>query len=496
MFKYKFLNVIDSLSDYEFKNFGKFVSSPYFNESRYLSDMYGVVKRYYLTHTLDKLTPEIIYETVYKDGKYNNIKARKLVSDFTLLAESFLAHNALSNNILQKNDLLTDEYLKRNLDRYSEYEIGILKNMLFDNAPEMKTYLNAKQRLSEKDFATKKDITEKKIRIEKLKEIFDYNNKLSLFEKIYIYHLLIQNNIQDDEELVENGFESLTVFVDKTARTFLTNEPEERGIKLYFLILQLIAEKDILNIYNKTEEYLKENREFIKPADIEFIEYTIINSLINEINRGRFTNISLLLDVFKKIELKGYFDNLVEINHITFVEIVHFSILLDEKAFAEAFIWKYFPKINPFYKVDSLNLAIAVLRYGQKRYGEVRHQLNRVKLKSYGFYLIANSLLLRMHYEENSLNYIYPLADAFKHYLKRNKLIPEYFRQSFGLFISYLIKLTGIKSGRKKDILVIEQKISTENNFYGKEWLLNELNLLNIELSKKIPENFPGFFSF
>lgn len=496
MFKYKFLNVIDSFSDYEFKNFGKFVSSPFFNESRYLTAMYEVVKRYYMSHTFDKLTPEIIYEEVYREGEYNYVKARKLVSDFTLLAESFLVHNALSNNILQKNEMLSDEYLKRNLDKYSEFEIGNLKNMLFENAAGMKSYLNATQRLSEKDFATKKDVTEKNIRIEKLKEIYNINFKLSLFEKIYIYHLLIQNNIQDDEELVENGFESLTAFVENKALTALANEQENRGLKLYFMILQLIAEKDILNIYNKTEEYLAENREFIKSADIEFIEYTIINCLINEINRGRFTDLSLLLDVFKKIDFKGYFDNLVEINHITFVEIVHFSILLDEKAFAEAFIWKYFPKINPYYKVDSLNLAIAVLRYGQKRYGEVRHQLSRVKFKSYGFYLIANSLLLRMHYEENSLNYIYPLADAFKHYLKRNKLIPEYFRQSFGLFISYLIKLTGIKSGRKKDTFIIEQRISSEKNFYGKEWLLNELNLLNIELSKKIPENFPGFFSF
>jgi len=496
MHKYKFLNVIDSFSDYEFKNFGKFVASPYFNESRNLTEMYEVVKRYYISHTFDKLTPEIIYEAVYKDGNYNYVKARKLLSDFTLLAESFLVHYALGNNILQKNEMLADEYLNRNLDKYSENEIGILNNILFKNSAGMKVFLSAKQRLMERDFATKKDVTEKNIRIEKIKEIYDINYKLGLFEKIYIYHLLIQNNIQDDEELVENGFESLTDFIGKTAGIEFTNEPEDRGLELYFMILQIIAEKDILNIYNKTEEFLSKNRDFIKSGDIEFIEYTIINSLINEINRGRFTDISLLLNVFKKIDFKGYFDNLTEINHITFVEIVHFSILMDEKAFAEAFIWKYFPKINPYYKVDSLNLAIAVLRYGQKRYGEVRYQLSRVKFKSYGFYLIANSLLLRMHYEENSLNYIYPLADAFKHYLKRNKLIPEYFRKSFGLFISYLIKITSIKSGRKKDVFIIEQRISSENNFYGKEWLLNELKLLNYEISKKIPENFPGFFSF
>jgi hypothetical protein len=482
MFKYKFLNLLETFSDAEFKTFGKFIKSPFFNESKKLVDFYYFLKKFFNSHSFEKITLEMIHENVFREEKYNYIKTRKLLSDFTFGLESFLVHNSIEKDRTNRKIVLANEYKKKIPGKYFENEIGKLKKNLFESSVSSKNFYMSNLYLAEEQFKTKKYTLHSEVQIKNIIEIYKSAKRLNLLERLNVYHFLIQNNISDDEEFVKSGFQSLSDFIRDIGKEMFLEENTDKGMYLYYLVLLQIRDKKISEIFKIIEKYIIKNEKFIKKQDIEFIMNTILIYIINEINRGRYNNYSLLIDNLKKIDEKGYFDDLIEVNHINFVEIVYFSILLKDNEFAESFIWKYFSKINIFYKEDSLNLALAVLRYGQKRYGEVRRQLEKIKYRSYGFYLIAKSLLLRIYYEENSLNYILPLVDSFKHFLKRNKMVPQYFRESFSLFLSYLSKLTSIKKGNMKDVFRIENKIAEEKNFYGKEWLEEKLRIINSEL--------------
>ena len=482
MFKYKFLNLLDAFSDEEFKSFGKFIQSPFFNESKKLTDLYFFLKKYFNNHSLEKINLVMIHENIFVDEKYNYTKTRKLLSDFTFRLEKFMVHNSIEKNNTNIKIALANEYKKIIPAKYFENEIGKLRKKLFESCLSSKNFYMSNLYLAEEEFKTKKYTLHSDVQIKNIIEVYKSAKKLNLFERLEVYHFLVQNNITDDEEFVKSGFQSLSDFIRDISKEMFLEVNADKGMYLYYMVLQEIMDKKTGDIFKKCEKYIVENAIFIKKLDIEFVMNTIVIFIINEINRGRYYNYSLLIDNLKKIDKKGYFDNLNEVNHINFVEIVQFSILINENEFAESFIWKYFSKINAFYKEDSLNLSLAVLRYGQKRYGEVRRQLEKIKYKSYGFYLIAKSLLLRIYYEENSLNYILPLVDSFKHFLNRNKMVPQYFRESFLLFVSYLSKLTSIKKGNMKDVFRIENKIAKEKNFYGKEWLEEKLRIINSEL--------------
>jgi len=179
--------------------------------------------------------------------------------------------------------------------------------------------------------------------------------------------------------------------------------------------------------------------------------------------------------------LRGYLKSLTNIYHITYIEIIHFAILAGEYKFVEAFIWGHFSKITNKFKDDTLSLVLAMLRYEQGRYKETRDYLLKIKNKSYVFYIMSNSLLLRMYYEESSFKYINPLVDSFKHYLNRNNTVPSYFKESFLLFLKYLTKLTSAKIRNSKNVIKIEYILSNEKYFYGKMWIEEKIRILNSE---------------
>jgi hypothetical protein len=243
-------------------------------------------------------------------------------------------------------------------------------------------------------------------------------------------------------------------------------------------VLKLIKEQSIEKIYTEVEKYIEENRLYLSPDDIEFSIYTIITYIVAEISRGKYEKIDLPVDVFKRIEANGFLDKIDNFNHFTFIQIINFASFLNDFEYTETFIWRYFPKISSYYKEDSLNLGLAILRYSQKRYEEAKEYLDKVNFKTYGFYLLTNSLRLKIYYEENSLKYIPHLIDSFKHYIKRNKSVPHFYRESFSYFLNYLSKLTSLKKGNIKDAYKTEYILSGEKNFYGKKWIEDKLNEL------------------
>jgi hypothetical protein len=314
--------------------------------------------------------------------------------------------------------------------------------------------------------------------MEKIKNLTDSVDQLYIFIKLYVSHILVQNNFINEVDITDYGFasiDSIVNYIKKNIEYYKKNEPR---IFLYFLVLKLIRERSIEKIYTEVEKYVEDNRLFLSPDDIEFSIYTIITYIVAEISRGKYEKMDLPVEVFKRIEANGFLLKIDNFNHFTYIQIINFASFLNDFEYTETFIWRYFPKISVYYKEDSLNLGLAILRYSQKRYEEAKEYLDKVNFKTYGFYLLTNSLRLKIYYEENSLKYIPHLIDSFKHYIKRNKSVPQFYRESFSNFLNYLSKLTSLKKGNIKDAYKTEYILSNEKNFYGKKWIENKLNEL------------------
>jgi hypothetical protein len=474
MHKYKFLSLLDALSEKEFKSFGKFISSPFFNESKKMLELYWLIKIFFLSRNLKNLSLEKISDSIYK--KYDYTKTRKLVSDFSLLLEDFLIHSSVESDAIGKRMYLFQRLIN---EESGNYEIGSISKLNDISVSDGKSFYFLKLKLAGEDIAAKKFSLHTAKLADKITDFAGAIDKQYFFLKLHLYHLLIQNDFQNENEILNYGFtnqDRLFGYIEKNAELFRLSEPR---IYLYYFVLKLIKGRKTEGIYRETENIIEQNRKFLNPSDNGFIMQSVITYIINEINLGKYDRPEIIPDIFGKIKAKGYFEKLKDLNYKIFIETVHFAVLTNNPGFAEYFIWDYYKKINSGIREDSLNLALAMLRFEQGRYGETRDHLMKIENRSYIFYLISNSLLLKIYFEENSLKYIRPPVDSFRHFLKRNKTVPQYYKISFSLFLNYLTKLTSVKKGSVKDVLKIEYLLSNEKYFYGKKWVEEKLRIMS-----------------
>jgi hypothetical protein len=115
MIKSKAIDIIKAFSAGEFKEFGKIVSSPYFNSNQNLQEVYVILKKNYPKFSQKNFTKENIYNELFPGKKYNDGTMRKLLSQLQNLAEEFLSHSALDGNynFYKKLFLLNRLYEKR-----------------------------------------------------------------------------------------------------------------------------------------------------------------------------------------------------------------------------------------------------------------------------------------------------------------------------------------------------------------------------------------------
>src|SRR5260221_1031452 len=91
MQNFKLIDVLVSLNKKEFRNFGEFVSSDYFNKNKNVIKLYDVLSKYYPKFANKNLTVGKIFNKVFKDEKFNYPKINNVISDLYKLSERFLS---------------------------------------------------------------------------------------------------------------------------------------------------------------------------------------------------------------------------------------------------------------------------------------------------------------------------------------------------------------------------------------------------------------------
>lgn len=489
MYKRKFLDILESLTDKEFKDFGKFLNSPFFNVNKNLIRFYEIIKKHYDTKNLSEFSPQVIYKYIYKTDKFNSSKINKLVSDFRILLENFLIHYKVEDDLIGKKAYLSKHLNGKDVRDLYEIEIEDIKKLIHSSKWDSKSYYFSKLKIMIEELSEKIHNFSNDKKVDKVENLTDSLDQFYIFIKLYICHILVQHNLIQDVEVSDYGFsniKSLINYIEKNIDFYKKFEPR---IYLYYLVLRLTQKNKEDKDYTEIEKYIQANKFSFSPEDIEFSVYTLISYIIIEFCKGKYENVNLFLNLVKKIDSCGFLEKADDISHFSFVHISNLSVFLKDYEFAELFILKYFSKIKAPYKEDSLNLSLAILRHSQKRNSEAKEHLYNVSYKTYGFYLLANGIRLRILFEENSLKKIPKAIKLFKEFLKNDKSIPKYYRSTFEYFLGYLPKLVTLKNSSVKKILEMEFVLLKENNFYGKKWMLEKLSeLVALKQSKKEPD--------
>jgi len=113
----RLIQILRTFSKQEWKDFGKFVASPYFNGGRDLTALLKVLKNFYPDFSSNKMTRENIYSSLFPGKTYKNTVMKTMLSGLNSMAKQFAAQKVFDTNRFEIINAKLNSFHNRNLEK-------------------------------------------------------------------------------------------------------------------------------------------------------------------------------------------------------------------------------------------------------------------------------------------------------------------------------------------------------------------------------------------
>jgi hypothetical protein len=489
------IETLKSLEADEMMSFGKFVRSPYFNESVKLTGLFEILKKYYPHFKSRSFTKEKIHRKLYPGKKYNDETMRKLFSDLQRLAEEYLSYSELDKKfIFEKKVYLLNSLRSRNLDK--KFTQG-MKSLHEEYTP--------LQNIGDDYFYRNLDLTKLElghiIGRGKAGKYDIYDELRSNFDersKYLIYYSLIQvyKSAQDLLALSQRyNFNFRETLIYKFLNSFKSNDFMKElsltdpsmypVIAIYYLNFTIYSgsDKDDSHYYVLKElvlKYMSVFTLFERNNLMVFLE----NCCLEKIKEGK-KNFHLEIHEVYKIILSGglyMFREGDSMDTGRFLRIVNNSIALKKYDWTEKFIKDYKEKLSDEVKDDVIGYSLAVLNFNRSDYDKAIELASKVKFTSYILKFQTQILQLKSCFELGYIEEILYQLDSYKRTLKKDTTAPKDAKEKFQNFMMLLNKMVKVslseQPGRLNEITGLIKELDETKALYDKQWLEEKLTKL------------------
>jgi hypothetical protein len=198
------------------------------------------------------------------------------------------------------------------------------------------------------------------------------------------------------------------------------------------------------------------------------------NYCIKRINQG---DSNALKDIFELYQLMVDNELIFEGNYVSqpdFKNIVTTGLRLGEVEWVNGFIEEFREKLNPEFSENAYTYSMAWIHFTKKEYDKALRMLLRVEFNDVYYHLDSKSLLMKVYYEMNEFDAFLSLVDAFRIYLRRNKFISEFQKETYSNFIQVINKLMKLKMRNQPITLAIHEDICATKPAADLHWLISK----------------------
>jgi hypothetical protein len=460
----KLIQILSTLSKKEFKDFQVFVASPFFNKNHNLIVFLENLSHYQGDFISEKLDKETFFKKHYKGQDFDEQKLRYLQSDLTKLLEEYLAYAEFSKDSFRKKYYLLQSYNLRDLDKYFLQELESIKSLNSKEPYRDSGYYFNQHQISELSYQF---TSEKRNRAfdSSLQEVID-NLEITYLARGFRYYceMINRRNILSVEYNLS--------FFDQMVK-YLGNElfDDVPAIRIYRLIHIALTQPDNLENYNALLEKLDNQGHLFNANEQRGMYVFAQNFCIRRINRGEEGALSEIFELYKRMVKK---DLLYEGNYISqpdFKNIVTTGLRLVQDSWVSEFIEEFKGKLNPEFSENAYTYSMAWVHFTRKEYDKALRMLLRVEFNDVYYHLDSKSLLMKVYYEMEEYDPFFSLVDAFKIYLRRNKFISDFQRDTYHNFILLLNKLMKVKMGKNQMTIVLHNDIISTKPAADLSWL-------------------------
>lgn len=469
MQKTKFIQLLKQLNNLQLKHLELFFRSPYHNKREELVRLLHYCMQYAPDFESPHLDRAEAYTAIFP-GLALDEKALGYCLSFSVkLVEDFILAEKVNEDVQLRNLHLMEQYRTWNMEQSFEASLKLARKAL-ENEPLRNAdfFLNNYQT----------DRRENEFFDQKKKHEYDQSLQQAVdnLDRFYFAtKLKYCCEMENRQQLVQKKY-NLTL-----SRELLSLIPHYEHLEcppvlIYGTILRSLTEPEneehFINLNDLTARYFH----YFPPTERREILLYAINYCVRRINRGHYQYQNNLFDVYKRaLSNKILLENNM-LSPWTFSNITLLALKLKEYSWAENFIDECSPYLNESFRSNAYHYNKALLHFEKTDFGLAQKMLMSVQYDDVFYAVKSKMLLMRIYYEENQLDPLFSLGEAFKKYLQRNRILINEKKEIYLNFIKYLISLAKIRNKDKSRLDGLKARIEQDHIVSNKPWLLAKIS--------------------
>lgn len=465
--KMKNLKLFDSLrtlNKEEFREFGKFVHSPYCNNRSEAVRFYDEIKPFYPDFDSEKLESKNLFKLIYPGKKFNPVLIRKTQSLLFHLFQKYIVDLKFRNNRLLYDLELIEALRDRKLvklhnKKYREYE---------DNLKGLKETMEVYEFIYKSENVLRLNYESLDKEIEKsrrsLNKMFPYIFTLMLNEYLYIINLH-----SDYEKIIDKDlFNIMMAYLEKSVYR------KYPLINYYYLMVKLKITGEI-RYFNELFEFRNVHSKKLETVHNENALIILIDYCLINIGTGKYDfreTMFKLSQVFAEENIM--YQKVTE--PITFTNLIRNSAALKQFHWAEKFMLSSENNLPLSEKSSIINYCKGMLEYEKGNYQNALKLLSPLNLKWLNMKNDIRKIMIKCYYELAYFEELLLQIDSYRHFINTNyDPKQKSFRgnRNFIKYVSLLINLTMNNDSRTAAELM--NRIEKTEYFYHKEWVQEKL---------------------
>ena len=489
MLKSKIIDVLKTFTQEELKNFRNYINSPFHNSNKNVVKLFELIRKHGPGYDSPAIQKEKLFRKLYPSKKYSDIVIRILLSDLLKLSEDFLAYQRYIKTPLAEEMFLLEELKNRNLDS--------LFNKVIKEAEQ---HLDMAGGMNDAYFLNRYEIENLKVNylISKDKQTGSGLALLKKGEYLVDYFLVnVMNIVQELNERAEVlnekfSFNLTEEFIMNTSLDKVINYMKTANysyhpiieMHYYMYLSSLDHESDLY--YLKFRESVVKNLHLFHNEEKFNLLLALESCCVSRLKTDRVKIYEDLIEVYELMLASNVFSESSKgyMQANLFRNIFYTAVVLKRYEWAEKFVYDYHDHLLPEQKNDMYNYTKALLNFEKDNFETALEFIGKVNHSFFVFKFEARVLMMKIYYELRSFEPALSLIDSFSHFLTKNKIVSDSFRDPFMFFNKYmkiLIKISSEnKSVDKKDLEFLKKEIQNSRHFFSRRWILEKTDELSL----------------
>jgi len=456
-----------SMNKKEFREFGKYIHSPYFNNRSEVIRFYEILRKFHPELDSRELSSDKLFRKVYPGKKFNEATMRKLVSLTLKQAVGFLAISGFQSNKTEYNVKMLDKLREKNLNSLFEKQVKTIEDLL------LKTEHTFGYYESKFNFTTLKNGYY--LHTDETQMVKGFQKEIDDFMEYFLSVILFLYIRLSEWSRARNTSFDLKFYDEVLLHIKQYDYNNVPLINLYYNMLMLLNSEEDKHFYDlqKGRERFEKN---LSPIDDYNIAVTMMQYCYKKVQKGdtgfrrqqfEVVNIILEKNMIPSGNIEPYF----------FINSIRNASIIQEFKWCENFIERYKERLNRDRLNETVSYSNALLEFYKKNYENALKHISAFNTERSTLKSEFRSIQLVIYYELNYTDELLSLIDSYRHFLNRDKDNTQKNKEQSSEFIRIVSKLLKLKIDNDTESAEMLKKEIVNNAYFNfKEWFITKLD--------------------